>query len=147
MKSKQKREKLNIFKKENLTLNRIYNIDCLKLMKEIKNNSVDLIFADPPYNLSKSKFKIKFVKSGGADLDTNKGKWDMFSKGGYEDFTKKWLQACFRVLKNNGSIWIAGTYHGIYTVGYIIQKIGFEILNEILWHKTDATPISLVPDL
>jgi len=136
-----KHKKTNgIFLEDGFTLDKIYNMDCLDLMKKIKDNSIDLIFADPPYNLSKSNFKIKFVKSGGADLSTNKGKWDILNSDDYEIFTKKWLQESFRILKENGSIWVAGTYHNIYTTGYIMQKIGFEILNEALWHKSDATP-------
>ncbi len=133
-------EKNGIFLDVGFSINNIYNIDCLELMKKIKGNSIDLIFSDPPYNLSKSNFKIKFIKSGGSDLNTNKGKWDYFKNDDYETFTKKWLEESFRILKENGSIWVAGSYHNIYTVGYIMQKIGFEILNEILWHKSDATP-------
>jgi len=131
----------SIFLEKGFSLDKIYNMDCLNLMKKIKDNSIDLIFADPPYNLSKSSFKIKFIKSGGSDLNTNKGAWDKFNNNDeYEAFTKKWLQEAFRILKENGSIWVAGTYHNIYIVGYIMQKIGFEILNEVLWHKPDATP-------
>lgn len=129
-----------IFLETGFNLNNIYNINCLDLMKKIKDNSTDLIFSDPPYNLSKSNFKIKFSKSGGADLNTNKGKWDYFKNDDYEIFTKRWLEESFRILKENGSIWVAGSYHNIYMVGYIMQKIGFEILNEVLWHKSDATP-------
>lgn len=133
-------ETRGIFLDKGFELNRIYNIDCLDLFKNIKDNSVDLIFADPPYNLSHSNFKMKFVRSGGADLDTNKGKWDKYSDAEFEEFTKKWLTESFRVLKKNGSIWVAGTYHNIYLTGYLLKKIGFEILNEVLWHKSDATP-------
>lgn len=129
-----------IFTDKKLKINKIYNGDCLKLMKKIKSNSVDLIFADPPYNLSKSNFKIKFIKSGGSDLNTNKGHWDNFGDIEFEDFTKKWLQECYRILKNEGAIWVAGTYHNIYLTGYLLKKIGFEPLNEIIWHKSDATP-------
>ncbi|MFH0854329.1 MAG: transcriptional repressor LexA [Candidatus Falkowbacteria bacterium] len=128
------------FIKNKFDLNNIYNMDCIDLMQNIKDNSIDLIFADPPYNLSKSNFKMKFVKSGGTDLNTNKGKWDYFTDEDFETFTKKWLKECYRILKKTGAIWVAGTYHNIYLTGYILRKLGFEILNEILWHKTDATP-------
>lgn len=129
-----------MFKDKKYSINKIYNIDCIKLMEKIKSNSVDLIFADPPYNLSKSNYKIKFVKTGGTDLNTNKGSWDNYQNIDFELFTKKWLKESHRILKNDGAIWVAGTYHNIYLVGYLLNKIGFEILNEILWHKTDATP-------
>ena len=129
-----------IFITQEYKINKIYNIDCLELTKKIKDNSVDLIFADPPYNLSGSNFKMKFTKSGGTDLNTNKGKWDHYSDLEFEEFTKKWLAECFRILKKNGSIWVAGSYHNIYLTGYLMKKLGFEILNEILWHKSDATP-------
>lgn len=129
-----------ILNNKKLTVNKIYNQDCLKYMKKIKNNYIDLIFADPPYNLSKSNYSIKFVKSGGADLTTHKGNWDIMSEKKYKTFTENWLKECFRILKENGSIWVAGTYHSIYLVGSILQKTGFEVLNEILWHKSDATP-------
>lgn len=126
--------------KEKISFNKIYNEDCLVLMSKTEDNSIDLIFADPPYNLSKSNYKIKFVKSGGSDLNTNKGKWDNFIGPDYENFSRKWINECFRILKPNGSIWIAGSYHNIYMMGYLMEKAGFELLNEILWHKTDATP-------
>lgn len=130
----------SIFLTKQHRINQIYNIDCLELAKSIRDNSIDLIFADPPYNLSGSNFKMKFIKSGGADLNTNKGQWDHYSDLEFEEFTKKWLAECFRILKKNGSIWVAGSYHNIYLTGYLMKKLGFEILNEILWHKSDATP-------
>ncbi len=130
----------SIFINNEYKVNKIYNIDCLELTKKIKDDSIDLIFADPPYNLSGSNFKMKFTKSGGSDLNTNKGKWDHYSDMEFEEFTKKWLSECFRILKKNGSIWVAGSYHNIYLTGYLMKKIGFEILNEVLWHKSDATP-------
>lgn len=130
----------NIFYSNEYKLNSIYNLDCLELTKQIKNDSIDLVFADPPYNLSGSNFKMKFTKSGGTDLNTNKGKWDRYTDTEFEDFTEKWLTECYRILKKNGSIWVAGTYHNIYLVGYLMKKIGFDILNEVLWHKSDATP-------
>ena len=135
------KKRLELFAEKKIILDKIYNIDCLEFMKDIPDNSLDLIFADPPYNLSKSNYKMTFIKSKGADLDTNKGKWDHFeSADDFEKFTFTWLKECFRILKENGSLWVSGTYHNIYLTGYLIQKIGFELLNEILWHKTDATP-------
>jgi len=133
----------NLLLNKGIYLDKIYNEDCLTFLKRIPGNTVDLIFADPPYNLSKSNFKIKFSKmtSKGADLNTNKGEWDNFSsKEEYEKFSKRWLKECYRILKTRGSIWVAGTYHNIYLMGYLMDKLGFTILNEILWHKTDATP-------
>ncbi|OHA47523.1 MAG: hypothetical protein A2541_01950 [Candidatus Taylorbacteria bacterium RIFOXYD2_FULL_36_9] len=129
-----------MFVKKDFELDKIYNIDCLDFMRSLKDNSIDLIFADPPYNLSKSNFKMKFSKTGGSDLSTNKGSWDTMSKNDFEKFTEEWLKEAFRILKPTGSIWVAGSYHNIYLTGYLLDKIGFEILNEILWHKTDATP-------
>jgi site-specific DNA-methyltransferase (adenine-specific) len=120
--------------------NNIYNFDCMELFSQVDTGSIDMIFADPPYNLSKSNFKIKFVKSGGADLSTNKGAWDIKETTEFEKFTEEWLRESFRALRPGGAIWVAGTYHNIYMVGYLMQKIGFEILNEVLWHKSDATP-------
>ena len=135
------KQRCDIFKTGKHKIDNIYDVDCLELMENIKDNTIDLIFADPPYNLSKSKYNIKFVKSGGADLTTDKGGWDQFKTlDEYERFTNEWLIECYRILKNGGSIWVAGTYHNIYITGYIMQKIGFVLLNEILWHKTDATP-------
>lgn len=134
-------KKHDIFTDGDYEIDNIYNVDCMAFTNSVRANVIDLIFADPPYNLSNSKYDIKFVKSGGADMSTNKGEWDQFKTlEDYEDFTKKWLTECYRILKEDGSIWVAGTYHNIYLVGYIMQKIGFTLLNEILWHKTDATP-------
>lgn len=131
----------DIFREGGFETNKIYNTDCVSFMKNIEDDKIDLIFADPPYNLSGSRFNIKFVQSGGSDLNTDKGEWDQFeSLDQYEEFTKTWLSECFRILKEDGSIFVAGTYHNIYVVGYIMQKLGLTLLNEILWHKTDATP-------
>lgn len=133
-------EKEEPFVRKDFELDKIYNMDCIEFMKNLKNNSVDLIFADPPYNLSKNNFKMKFSKTGGKDLNTDKGYWDKMEKSEFERFTEEWLKESFRILKKTGSIWVAGTYHNIHLTGYLLEKIGFEILNEILWHKTDATP-------
>lgn len=130
----------SIFFSDKYSLNQIYNINCLELMDNIKDHAIDLIFADPPYNLSKSSFKMRFKKSGGADLNTNKGSWDKYTDEEFEKFTHDWLSESFRILRDGGALWVAGSYHNIYLTGYLMKKIGFEILNEVLWHKPDATP-------
>lgn len=130
----------SIFTSKELQLNRIYNVDCLKLMSNMKVGSIDLIFADPPYNLSKSDLALNFVKTGGKQLSTNKGEWDFFTPDSFEKFNKQWLEESFRILRPGGAIWVSGTYHNIYQIGFLMKKIGFEILNEIIWYKVDATP-------
>jgi len=133
-------EDIHLKESVSLNLNQIYQGDCLELIKKVPDGSIDLVFSDPPYNLSKSNFKMKFVKSGGSDLSTNKGNWDRYTDLEFELFTERWLKECYRVLKHNGTLWTAGSYHNIYLTGHLTKKIGFEILGEILWHKSDATP-------
>ena len=115
----------------------LYHGDCLKLLDNMKENSVDMIFADPPYNLSNNGMSVH----AGKRVSVNKGKWDK-SQGVESDFEfhLKWIGACRRVLKNNGTIWISGTYHSIYQCGFALQKLGYHILNEISWYKPNAAP-------
>ena len=115
----------------------IFNQDCLEVLSRIKENSVDMIFADPPYMLSNNGFTCQ----NGRMVNVNKGKWDK-SKGFDEDtkFHEEWIASCRRVLKPEGTIWVSGTYHSIYQCGYILQKIDFHILNDIAWFKPDAAP-------
>ena len=115
----------------------IFNLDCLEVLSHINENSVDMIFADPPYMLSNDGFTCQ----NGRMVNVNKGKWDE-SKGFEEDinFHDTWIAACKRVLKPEGTIWISGTYHSIYQCGYLLQKIGFHILNDITWFKPNASP-------
>ena len=115
----------------------IYNCDCLEILSSIPENSIDMIFADPPYMLSNDGFTCK----NGRMENVNKGKWDK-SKGFKEDtiFHNEWIAACRRVLKPEGTIWISGTYHSIYQCGYILQKNNFHILNDIAWFKPNASP-------
>ena len=96
-----------------------------------------MIFADPPYMLSNGGITCQ----AGKVVCVNKGKWDE-SKGLDEDFEfhVKWINACKRVLKPNGTIWISGTYHSIYACGFALQKEGFKILNDICWFKPNASP-------
>jgi site-specific DNA-methyltransferase (adenine-specific) len=122
------------FFENNFTL---YRGDCLEVLSQIKPDSIDLIFADPPYNLSNGGITCQ----AGKMVSVNKGKWDK-SKGVDSDFDfhLAWIEACRRVLKPGGSIWISGTYHSIYQCGFALQKLGYHILNDIAWFKPNAAP-------
>lgn len=122
------------FKAENFVL---YKEDCIKFMSQLDENSVDMIFADPPYNLSNGGFTVH----AGKRVSVNKGDWDE-SKGVESDmeFHLRWIKECYRVLKPNGTIWISGTYHSIYQCGYALQLVGYKILNDISWFKPNASP-------
>lgn len=115
----------------------LYCGDCLEVLASFPAKSVDLIFADPPYNLSNGGFTCQSGKAA----PVHKGDWDV-SKGIRENyrFTREWLSACQRVLKRDGSIWVSGTYHSIYSVGFALQNLGFRVLNEIVWFKPNAAP-------
>jgi len=115
----------------------LYHGDSLELLKEIPENSIDMIFADPPYNLSNGGFTCHAGKA----VSVNKGSWDR-SNGLEKDlgFHVDWITACRRVLKLNGTIWISGTYHSIYQCGYALQLVGYHILNDISWFKPNASP-------
>lgn len=111
--------------------------DCVEILNKARENSVDMIFADPPYFLSNGGITCH----AGKMVSVNKGKWDK-SKGAKEnhEFTKKWLKACQRVLKPNGTIWVSGTTHIIYSVGFAMQELGYKLLNDIIWYKRNAPP-------
>lgn len=115
----------------------LYNEDSLELMSRFLENHVDMIFADPPYLLSNGGFTCQ----NGQMVSVNKGKWDK-SKGFEEDvkFHEAWISECRRILKPEGTIWISGTYHSIYQCGFLLQKLGFHILNDISWFKPNASP-------
>ena len=116
----------------------LYNDDCLEILKKIKSDSIDLIFADPPYFLSNGG---KSIRSGKV-VSVNKGEWD--KKENYEDitlFTKKWINECYKALKTGGSIWVSGTIHNIFDVKNAMDEVGFKIINIIVWHKSDPPPL------
>jgi len=115
----------------------LYKQDCLELLRSLPENSIDMIFADPPYFLSNGGFSVH----AGKRVSVNKGKWDE-SKGVENDFAfhTQWLEECRRVLKPNGTIWVSGTYHSIYQCGYALQLLGYKILNDISWFKPNASP-------
>jgi len=116
---------------------RLHLANCLDVLAKIKENSVDMIFADPPYNLSNGGFTLH----AGKRVSVNKGNWDK-SKGFEDDyeFHYKWLEACKKVLKPNGTLWVSGTYHSIYQCGHALQSLGYHILNDIAWFKPNASP-------
>lgn len=115
----------------------LYNGDSIELLNSMTPDSVDMIFADPPYNLSNGGFSVH----AGRRVNVNKGSWDR-SKGFSDDyeFHYKWLEACKRVLKPHGTLWVSGTYHSIYQCGHAIQALGFHVLNDIAWFKPNASP-------
>jgi site-specific DNA-methyltransferase (adenine-specific) len=116
---------------------RLYQGDCVSVLRDLPEGSVDLIFADPPYNLSNGGFTCH----AGRRAPVDKGGWDV-SAGIEEDFLFHcgWISECRRVLAENGSIWISGTYHSIYSCGFALQRLGFHILNDICWFKPNAPP-------
>ena len=127
-----------------MNVNRIYNEDCISGMNKIEDNSIDLIIADPPYNLSKgSKIvwdsSVKEMKMGGKWQKAME-KWDDMPLNDYIDFTFAWLSEAKRVLKPTGSMWIFGTYHNIGIINTVCQLLGIEIINEVIWYKKNAFP-------
>lgn len=122
------------FETDNFKL--IYN-DIFKAIKKFEDKSVDMIFADPPYFLSSDGITC----SGGKMVSVNKGEWDRtLSIKEKHKFNKKWIKECYRVLKDNGTIWISGTLHNIYSIGMALEEEGFKIINNITWQKTNPPP-------
>lgn len=115
----------------------LYHGDSLDILAQIPENSIDMIFADPPYNLSNGGFTVH----AGRRVSVDKGDWDK-SKGFNDDynFHYKWLEACKRVLKPEGTLWVSGTYHSIYQCGHAMQALGYHILNDVAWFKPNASP-------
>ncbi len=120
--------------------NIIYNNDCIKTLNtKIDKNSIDLIFADPPYNLSGNGLKWQGNKTGGDWYMVNEH-WDKMTSSEYMQFSKKWISSCSKVLKNTGSIYIACSYHNIGEMMMILKKLNFKINNIITWYKTNSMP-------
>lgn len=115
----------------------LYLGSCVEVMDAMPEKSIDMIFADPPYNLSNDGYTVH----AGKRVSVNKGDWDK-SAGTENDFLfhQGWIEACKRLLKDDGTIWISGTYHSIYACGYALQLQDFRILNDVAWYKPNAAP-------
>ena len=116
---------------------KLINGDSLKILKGIEPKSIDMIFADPPYFLSDDGISC----SGGKMVSVNKGDWDKsISVEEKHKFNRKWIRLCYQVLKDNGTIWISGTMHNIYSIGMALEQEGFKIINNITWKKLNPPP-------
>jgi len=121
-----------------LPLNEIIQGDCIEVMKTFPARSVDLIFADPPYNL---QLRNELLRPNQTRVNGVDDAWDQFTDfTDYDSFTRAWLSECQRVLKDTGTIWVIGSYHNIFRVGAIMLDLGFWVLNDVIWHKTNPMP-------
>ena len=121
-----------------LPIDQIIKGDCIDILKTLPEKSIDVIFADPPYNLQLNQelYRPNMTLVNGVNDE-----WDKFaSSEDYTAFSRLWLSECKRVLKNTGTIWVIGSYHNIYRVGSIMQDLGFWFLNDIIWVKTNPMP-------
>ena len=123
-----------------MKINNIYIGDCINILKKnIDTDSINLIFADPPYNLSGNALKWEGNKTGGDWYMVNED-WDKMTDKQYLVFTEKWIKGAYKVLKENGSIYISCSYHNIAEVTITLKKIGFKINNIVTWYKTNSMP-------
>ena len=120
-------------------LNKIFHGNCLDVLQKIPSNSVDLIFADPPYWM---RVEGILKRPEGKEFDGCDDEWDssFLDNADYAEFTRKWLSQCQRILKQNGSIWVIGGMQCIYTIGGIMQELGFWFINDVVWQKSNPTP-------
>jgi len=117
---------------------KIYNGDCIEILKQLPKKSVNLIFADPPYNL---QLKNELYRPNQTKVDGVSDGWDKFNSfEEYDKFTKEWLSACREVMSDDATIWVIGSYHNIFRVGKIMMDLGFWILNDVQWYKTNPMP-------
>src|SRR3954468_1853814 len=122
----------------NFEADRIIQGDCVAAMNALPAGVADLIFADPPYNL---QLEGELRRPDNSKVDAVDDGWDQFaSLGDYDGFTRAWLTAARHALKDNGAIWVIGSYHNIFRVGAILQDLGFWILNDVIWRKVNPMP-------
>jgi len=114
----------------------LFNDDCLKVLRTLPEKSIDLIFADPPYNLSGEGF---LTTKNGKVAKLHKGDWDVIID--IHKFNEDWMSECIRVLSDTGTIWISGTLHNHPSVGVLLKKLGLWIINDVIWFKRNATPL------
>ncbi|HET9336680.1 MAG TPA: site-specific DNA-methyltransferase [Sphingomicrobium sp.] len=128
----------SISRRKELPLDTILEGDCIAEMAKLPDRSVDMIFADPPYNL---QLGGDLFRPEGGKVDACDDDWDKFdSLTAYDDFTREWLAEARRILKDDGTIWVIGSYHNIYRVGALLQDADFWILNDIVWRKANPMP-------
>src|SRR3990172_1222121 len=124
--------------KNSLPRNEILSGNCIEVMKKIPARSIDLVFADPPYNL---QLQGDLHRPDNSLVNGVEDEWDKFSSfAEYDRFSKEWLFEARRLLKDDGAIWVIGSYHNIFRIGAILQDLGFWILNDIVWRKTNPMP-------
>ena len=124
--------------KNTLELDTILAGDCVEVMNRLPEASVDLIFADPPYNL---QLRGELRRPDNSRVDAVDDEWDRFASfGAYDEFSRAWLAAARRLLKPDGAIWVIGSYHNIFRVGANLQDAGFWILNDVVWRKSNPMP-------
>ena len=121
-----------------ISVNKIHFGDCLKNFPKIPNKSIDLIFLDPPYNLQLNKELTRPNHSVVKGVDQEWDKFDNFNS--YDQFSKEYLSECKRVLKDDGGLWVIGSYHNIFRIGKILQDLNFWILNDVIWEKSNPLP-------
>src|SRR5438445_8699891 len=123
---------------ECIASNRVLVGDCIAELAKLPAGSVDLVFADPPYNL---QLTGDLKRPDDSRVDAVDDDWDKFSSfAAYDDFTRAWLAACRRVMKPNATLWVIGSYHNIFRVGAVLQDLGFWILNDVIWRKSNPMP-------
>jgi len=121
-----------------LAANRVIVGDCLAALKELPDHSVDLVFADPPYNL---QLAADLMRPNNTRVDGVDDAWDKFASfADYDAFSRAWLAECRRILKPDGAIWVIGSYHNIFRLGVALQDLGFWIQNDVIWRKVNPMP-------